>query len=445
MRYHENIAGKPEPGIGTFEYIYVLMLMLYAGRSIIFFESPSITENSLGVLLPVIMSSVLAFRWRLIFTKEFYALLFLFALYFLAISIKFYVIQPSFIITYYFIFFTVFVAVRALKFKIFLIYEKILYSLAIVSLVLWSFQVLAGGDFLFSIFARIPSLQAMSFVSGDGISAIVYSIQPFETTIINNHTIARNCGFAWEPGSYSSYLSIGIFINLFMAGDEERKKRFWVLLLALLSTMSTTGYVLLSVIMLFYFLNRDFKKILLLLPVAIAAIIILFSLPFMKDKIIDLVTETQGVEDIVRESYGRERNTTPQRFSSFVITFIDFRNNPLLGLAAHSEESWTRQLGSSISPISGIGNLLAQFGLAGFIPFLIFSIKTSVTFSKYFKYRGRLLLFLIVLLISVSYSVIFIPLTMCFWAFSLFEPDILHEPAAGLEKAGVERFEMTKS
>ncbi|HEX2921885.1 MAG TPA: hypothetical protein VHO50_12050 [Bacteroidales bacterium] len=431
MKYYsdENTFKSQEPGI--LEYIYVVILVLYAGRSLMFFESPLIESNPIGVILPVLMSGILAFKWRLFFSIEFYMLLFFFALYFIAVSIKYYEIRPTFLLTYYFLFFTGYTAVRVLKFNLFLIYEKVVYFLAAISLVLWGIQVLAGGDFLYNIIGRISFLDQISFVSGRGLSTIFYVIQSYETTLINGHTISRNCGFAWEPGSFSSYLALAIFINLFLAAkDSKQKKRFWVLLIALFSTMSTTGYFLFSVIIIYYFFNKEFKKVVLMLPALAGGLILLFSLPFMKDKIVELVKEPSRIDFIVWDSFGRESATTPQRFSSLLITLIDFKNNPVLGIAAHADEQWTRQAGSNISTVSGIGNLLAQFGIVGFIPFLIFSIKSSITFSKYFNYKGRFLLFFIILGISVSYSILFIPLIMCFWMFSLFEPDILSQKEA---------------
>jgi len=372
-----------------------------------------------------VLSGILAFKWKLFFSPRFFALLFFFALYFLAVSLKYYDLRPTFILNYYFLFFTTYTAVSILKFNLFIIYEKILFYLAAVSLVLWGLQVAAGGDFLFSIISGLPFFQEDSTVSGNGISTIVYSIQPYATTLINEHTISRNCGFAWEPGAFSSYLAIGIFINLFLVKrDEASKKRFWVLLLAILSTMSTTGYVILSLIMIFYLINRDFKKILLMFPVAVIVLILFFSLPFMKDKIIELVREPEGLDEMVWQSYGRESSMTPQRFSSLIITLIDFKNNPIFGIAAHSEAQWTQQTGSNISTITGIGNLMAQFGLAGLIPFLFFLYRSSILFSRYFNYKGRLLLFLLILGISISYTIILVPFIMCFWMFALFEPDI---------------------
>jgi hypothetical protein len=418
--YHSDSG----PTIGIFEYIYVLMLMLYAGRSIDFFVSPVITENPIGVLLPVVMSGILAFKWKLFFSPRFFALLFFFAVYFIIVSLKYYDLRPTFVLTYYFLFFTAYATITILRFNFFLLYEKILYYLAIISLFLWGIQVAAGGDFLFNIISRFSFLEDVSYVSGAGLSTVIYSIQPYATTLVNEHIISRNCGFAWEPGSYSSYLALGIYINLFIARQNAATKtRFWVLLLAILSTMSTTGYVLLALIMVYYLLNRDFSKVVLLMPVAALALILFFSLPFMKDKIIELVKEPESLDEMVYQAAGtRERNITPQRFSSLIITLIDFKDNPLFGIAAHSEESWVERAGTHISPISGIGNLMAQFGLAGLIPFLFFTIRTSVDFSRYFNYKGKYLVFFIMFGISISYSVIFIPFIMSFWMFSLFEP-----------------------
>jgi hypothetical protein len=437
-RYSYN--GSGEATIGIFEYIYVFMFILYAGRSVLFFESPIITENPIGVFLPVAMSGILALKWRVYFTVEFYLLLFYFLIYFVAVTIKHYEFQPTFIITYYFLFFTTYVAIKVLKFNLFLMYEKLVYYLAIISLFLWGIQVMAGGDFLFNIFAGFSFLREASFVSGNGISGIIYSIQPYETVIINGATIARNCGFAWEPGSYASYLNLALFVNLFLAkNDPSAKKRFWIFLFAILTTQSTTGYLLLAVIMTFYLFNRDVKKILLLLPVAAVLFLFLLSLPFMKDKIVVLISETQTIDDIVWDSFGREDSTTPQRFTSFLMTFIDFKENPVLGLAGKSELSWIERARTSISPISGIGNMMAQFGLAGFIPFIILLIRSSFIFSRHFNYKGNFLMFLVVIMISISYTVLMIPLIMCFWMYSLFEPVTEGEPVKGriIREAGI--------
>jgi hypothetical protein len=54
--------------------------------------------------------------------------------------------------------------------------------------------------------------------------------------------------------------------------------------------------------------------------------------------------------------------------------------------------------------------------------FIITLYKTSLFFSKTFKYNGKFLFFLIVLFISISYGIVLLPLLMSFWMFKLFTP-----------------------
>lgn len=424
MISQEYQQAKVTPKVGWIEYLYVFMLVLYAGRSINLFELIQIKTNPIGVMIPVIFSAFMAFRWKIYFSHRFYLLLFFFALYFIAISIKYYVIQPTYIIAYYLLFFTTYVAVMTLQYRIFLIYEYFIFLFTIVALFFWSIQVAMGGDWLYSIFSKFALQPPVSNVTGNGMSAIFYTIQSYETNLINNATIARNCGFAWEPGIYAVYLDTAVFVNLFLAKkDKFSRLRFWVLFFGVISTQSTTGYVILMLISLLYLFNKDFSKVLLLLPVVIIVFVAVSSLPFMKEKIVDLISETENIDDLLYMSHGRERNVTPQRFTSLLLTWKDFSANPILGLAAHYEEQWTYKMGSSISAISGIGNLMAQFGLVGTLFFLIYTMKSSYRFARHFKYRGTWLLFLMLFSVTISYSVIFFPIIMTFWMYSLFDPE----------------------
>ena len=416
--------------ISFFDYFFVLVLILYAGRANILFESGSFTDNTIFVLLPVVLSGVLAFKWKVLYSGQFYLIVFLFAVYFLAASIKYYVIQPTFFLTYLFLIFISYTTVKALKISFFKIYEYLMFWLSVIALLMWTAQVVLGGDTVYNIFAGSSFLQSISFVSGNGINTIFYSIQPYATTLINNFTISRNCGYAWEPGSFAVYLCLAIFINLFINSDSKNNKlHFWILLAALLTTQSTTGYFILMTIIIFYFINKDVKKILLVFPIVIAVMIFVFSLPFMKNKILDLISETSGLEQLLSDAFGRSSPATPQRFMSLMITMVDFYHNPIIGLAAHYEDAWTYKLGSNISPISGIGNLFAQFGLSGVVFFLFFSLRSSFFLSRYLRYKGRLLLFIIIVLIAVSYSILFLPLIVCFWMFVLCEPDLIMQKA----------------
>lgn len=416
-----NESGRKSlQNMSYFEYVYVFVLIIYAGRANSFVESTSFTENPFGVFLPILLSGLMALKMNLKYDSRFFAVLFGLFVYFVAIAIKYLDIQPTFLISYSILFFIVYTAIKSLRFNFFLIYERIIYYLAIIALLFWIVQTILGGDSLFYIFSRIPGIDTFSYVTGGGLNVLFYSIQPTSYSIID-FIIPRNCGFAWEPGAFSVYLCLAILINLFfIKSDAKRNSRLWILLIALLSTQSTTGYMIFVVIFLFYLLNKNVNIIILLLPFSIVALVYIASLPFMSKKVFELIDETKGVNQLLEDTYGREASATPQRFTSFVLAFKDFQSNPLLGVGGHREATYIYKIGSNISLISGIGNLLAQFGIVGFSFFMIWTLRSSFFFAKHNGYRGKFLLFFVVIFISVSYSIILLPLLMCFWAFGLF-------------------------
>ena len=409
--------------LSFFEYLYVLVLIIYAAHANRYVVSFSIIENPLWFSVPIILSGILFLKWGCVFNKQLYLLILGFFLYFFAISIKYHEIRPTFFLNYVFLFFITYATVKALKVNLFRIFEYLLYYLAIVGLIMWVIQIILGGDTLYNYFGQIPSIDKFSYVSGNGLNAIFYSVQPITMSLQFDFLPPRNCGFAWEPGGFAALLCLAIFINMYLTtSDRKSKIRFWVLLAALISTQSTTGYTIFSVMIIFYFLNKRLSVILVLMPVVMTIIIIVFSLPFMSDKIVSLANETSQIDIMVEGSIGRDSSINPQRFASFLIAFRDFLNNPVLGLGGNAEASWTYKIGANVSAITGIGNILAQFGIVGFLFFIITLYKTSLFFSKTFKYYGKFLFFLIVLFISISYGIVLLPLLMSFWMFKLFTP-----------------------
>ncbi len=420
--YFPKATTTDAPGISYFDFFCVLALVLYAATGNRFFESASFTENPIGVALPIILSGILALRWNIRFDKNFYLLLLGFTIYFVAITMKDGVLHPSFLITYYLKFFVVYAFIKALGTNLFKIYEHILYYLAIIGLAMWGIQTILRGDTLFYILSKIPGITTFSNVTGEGLNIIFYSVQPTTYSIID-FIIPRNSGYTQEPGCFAVYLCLAMFINLFITNeDKNSKKRFVVLVMALVSSMSTTGYVIFMLIMIFYILGKDLSKVLLLFPVAIVALIYISTLPFMSNKIVGVVNEKNTLDQMILSTVGQDYESTPQRFTSFLITFVDFKANPILGLGPENDKSWVNNIGARIAPISGIGNLLAQFGIVGFLFFFISSLSSSFFFARYFNFNGKFLLFFIIFFISISYSIILYPLLMCFWMFQLFPP-----------------------
>lgn len=410
--------------IKYFDYLFVLILILYAGGANTFVQSASIKTNQVAFFIPILLSIILAMRKKIVFNKRFYYLILGMGIYFLASSIKYHSVHITIFINFLALFFIVYTVVKALHSNFFIIYEYLIYNLALIGLAMWSFQFILGGDSLFNILGKIPGIESFSYVTGRGLNILIYTIQPSSFFTLDNlgSTIPRNCGFAWEPGVFSVYVCLAIFINLFITkSDKKSKFRFWILVTALVTTQSTTGFIIFIIIMAFYYANKRLNVVLLTIPIIVVAMLYIFSLPFMGDKIVNIANEANEMDMVVENSIGREETENPQRFVSFMIGFQDFLNNPILGIQGGENESWTKKIDANISVISGIGDLLAENGLVGFLFFSILSFKSSSFLAKHYNYKGKQLLFLIIIAISISYTIILRPLITIFWMFSFFE------------------------
>jgi hypothetical protein len=239
----------------------------------------------------------------------------------------------------------------------------------------------------------------------------------------NSFPFSRNAGFTWEPGAFSVFINFAIFLNLVINRFKLKgNRKLLIFVIALITTFSTTGYGVFMLLVLFYVYNRNVKYRILLFPVAIILGFYLMSLPFMSEKMIEISKE--NTDELLENSILYDKQYSPQRITSFMIDFQDFRNNPILGYGGHQEERWTYKLGADISSISGIGKILAKFGLIGTLFFFIGLFYSSKFLQSNFRFKGWLFPFLLILLTSVSYSLIEDPLFMCFWLVVLFYPKI---------------------
>ena len=246
-------------------------------------------------------------------------------------------------------------------------------------------------------------------------------VQTLNSTQIANLTLYRNAGFSWEPGGFAALICLGIFINLIRNNFNVRKnKNIWILVAALSTTFSTTGYGIFMLLILFYLHNINIKYKVFLFPFFIGISIYLLTLPFMLDKLV--YYSENNIDEEIQSSIRYDVNKTPQRVNSLIIDFQDFKNNPILGYGGHLDERWTSKLGANISTISGIGKIFAVFGLVGVIFFFSELYRSSKFLSLNYKFKGWVFPFLMILMIALSYSLIFNPVFMSFWLFAFFMP-----------------------
>ncbi len=322
-----------------------------------------------------------------------------------------------------------YIAIAAFQYRFLLIYENILYYLCIIGIVLW--VGINASPAVIDVL-RIFEFSTQEFKPGNiDYNLIVYTVNDYDfipqyILDFGGFQLYRNSGFAWEPGAFSVYICIAIFFHLLRNKLKITNNRhLWVFIIALATTFSTTGYSMLILLIVFYIYNQQVHKIAWIGPVVVLFIGYLVTLPFMAEKIAE--NTEFNTEELIYYSSKYDIKYQPQRFESLQIDFKDFLNHPIIGYGGHIEARWTAKLGANIATVSGIGKILAQYGIVGLIFFLFSIWRSSQKLISFYNLRGVIFPMAFVLLISISYSVIS-PLIMCVWLYYL--PDFYKTEAA---------------
>jgi hypothetical protein len=403
--------------IQIFEYFVVFLFVIYAGKASLFVLAIENWDNPIGLLLPIISVTILGFTRSVQFNYKFLLLIVGFTIYFVASTIRFGALHPRFYginlinitITY--------VLISGLRFQFFKYYEDILYYLCIIALTFWLIQNIIPSVFIE--FLRNFEFSTQGPIKGNvDFNVIVYTVSNFAKvpdSMINigNIHLFRNAGFAWESGAFATYINMAIFINLIRRKFQlKNNKHLWVLVAALFTTFSTTGYSCLVLLAFFYLYNKDLLNIFVLAPIVTVLTAFFFTLPFMSEKIAN--NTEYNTDELIYMSATLNNTYAPQRFQSLQIDFVDFLNSPIIGYGGHLEARWTNQLGANIPTVSGIGNMMAQFGLVGLIFFLVSLWYSSKQIMILYNIKGIIFPVLFILMISISYSVLKI-LFMSIW------------------------------
>ncbi|WP_419176471.1 O-antigen ligase family protein [Desulfosediminicola sp.] len=318
----------------------------------------------------------------------------------------------------------------------FSLYEKIVTHLSVVAIIGWVLQVIIPGSFT----EVMKATSIHDFPSYNTIIAnnIFFSLSSYHQYGGYEYFLPRNSGFSWEPGRYAAMVVFALYFNLM---KQSRKAKdilsFWVLFLALLTTQSTTGYAAL-VVLLVYFLKKYKNPIIKILSsyvVFIPLLVVIIVAPFMLEKIsagLSVESELARLTEIAQNRTQGDRVVVPQRFVSLYLNWMNIKESPILGYGIDSANSFVKtQISPFLSPTGGSLRIFAQFGLllGAIVYFQLY--KSSVFFSKYYKYKGNWCFFFVFSVLSVSYSFWMVPIYMSLWMFTLFynKNDILKDYA----------------
>lgn len=395
--------------IKYFEHFVVFVIVIYAGNTTEFTNAEESWSDPIGMMLPIVSVATLALLKGVRFNQKYFLLLVGFVIYFVATTLYFGQVHPRFFGIYIIRITSVYLVVSALGFRFFEVYEDVLYFLSIIAVVFWVILNIIPTTFIE--FLRPFEFSSQGNEKGNVDFNVLfytignYSLFPDSIANIGGFRVIRNAGFCWEPGVFASFVNIAIFSNLIRNRFKlNNNKHLIVFIIAIGSTLSTTGYSLFILLLMFYIYNQKIYKVVWLAPIFTVIAIGLSTLPFMSEKVTsdyDLTTK-----ELVYRSAKYNLPYSPQRFQSLEIDFIDFLEYPITGYGGHMNATWTKKIGANIVTVSGIGELISQFGMVGILFFLSSLWISSKQIILLFNVRGLIFPVLFVLLYAISYSVL---------------------------------------
>lgn len=300
-------------------------------------------------------------------------------------------------------------------------YEKAMVFIAAISIIGWAIQSSGGSSLLL----KSPILLENSAGTSD-YSLILYTLAGESQGIYGG--IVRNCGCAWEPGLFSVMVNIAILFNIFQNKKIIFNKRLILLLIALITTFSTTGYVMGIVIFAGYYLfgrKISIAKRAIYIALISVGVVYIYNLPFMSEKINDDAdTESFSTEVASYVYFEKEGSSyTTRRFEGITLDFINFKDKPILGYGILRENSYIyNNISPAIITSNGITKPFAMFGII--LGVLLFSImyKSIVKLSNEFLFAPSYLLFIVIILGSVSYIFDSTPIMRAIQLYALYIP-----------------------
>lgn len=293
-------------------------------------------------------------------------------------------------------------------------YEKVLVFLAILSLIVWGSTVIATP--MINVYRSLAIYRMQGLVNNS-----LLLVGAGEQDSGFGH-IYRNLGFAWEAGRYSSFLVVGMFINLVNHRFDIslKNKNLYILFVALISTFSTTGFAALTAVIAFYFWNKSAMTKIVLIVLAVLTVPTIIALPFIGDKIASNWDYQQELSNMTYSfSEWGTASITPQRITGFYLDLLNFIHDPLLGYNVNEQAYMHQSLfkGFNVWLSDGILQIFSKYGIFVALFFYTLLFKVSSRITQTFNVKGSLFFAATFMLISVSYD---------FWGTGLFQTLVLY-------------------
>lgn len=383
---------KSDSYVSITDYIIVLLLLQFSGNAQLFFR-----DIRYSIIPIIIISFIFYHRKKQIIGKD-YNIFIIYSLYIFAYYIKYnFEFDPAFSFRVFSYISLAYFTLKLTGDKFFKIYEDLIFMFAAISLPLFMIMAI-DYDFLYKIVRGLQSYLGLPLYNMNYASIFIFTL---------NKGQIRNCGFAWEPGAFSEFLSLGLIIYLARNNFDISRSRFWIITAALLTTFSTTGYLALAVISVWYIFNVPYNKKLILIPFFIFIFIYIIELPFMKEKIIKL--SQQPIEAFEKTAHLSRRvgsSYSLGRFAGLIMNIKDFINHPVIGYGGHGELTFAGQRDINIFSINGLGVWLSRYGAIGFMLLVYLYNKSFNYMSKLFEFNKPIFLLGVMFVLGFGFGLL---------------------------------------
>lgn len=378
----------------SLKYFYIFIIILFSGAGNYFFRSNE------GLISLFILSILVFVVYNLSLTKTFLKIVLVWTLYSLTFFVIYHQVNYLLYLRILLYLFISFVVLRLFDFRQFIdLYFDIIFLLSLISLPLFIMEVSLGS--------RFTSFLSKINISGDIFthsSYVKYYNVLFYTSLQYPGEPIRNCGFTWEPGPFSIFITMALFFH-YVRFKFQKVLTFKssVLIMALLTTLSTTGFFLLFTLFVTkYFINyrQNLINYFGLLVIIIIFVYLFFNVDFMYSKIQYSLEWGQNIESDLSAASANNISISGGRFGGLYIAFKNFSNYPLLGIDGIRELSYGSFGENYVAIISGLSSILSDYGVFGIFVLLTLLYQSGTYLTKLFHFQltyPYILLYLIAL------------------------------------------------
>lgn len=287
---------------------------------------------------------------------------------------------------------TAFFLISYFGYSFFIIYENIVFILALISLPLFVIQ-LVNVKF-FNVFSGISEM----LINDERLSVEQYVLNGTKYFIIfgvNAMAEWRNSGFAWEPAGYGAVLLWAVFINL-LVNNFKYNFKLLVLIIAALTTFSNGTYIAGLVLLLFALYNIDKQKALFIVIVFVATASLLYSLPLIRENVGSMIEKSVVYSNSVQgNDFKHNVSSRKNRIQGTILSIELIKKKPFgYGLDPKADLTFD-------SP-SGLAILMFKFGVTGVFLLIILLLRLfHVLKVKYASFTSGTGLFLLFFLLTV--------------------------------------------